>query len=568
MRQDFYAVLGVSPAASADEIRQAFRQLARRYHPDANPGDPAIVEHFKVVSEAYRVLSTPQLRAAYDQALQLAPGATPPSQAHVPTPPRPPSPGSQPRARPAPTGSSGAADVAPALMIRVTPAQPAIIPPHEPTRFYLLAELGSMREPAVIDPVPLDLALVIDRSFSMKGDKIAEVKRGVMNLLDQLHADDLLTLVYFDNKAEVMADGETVRGRAGIEQAIDQLSARGGTNIASGLHAALQRLAARQTRSRVMSLVLLSDGRTISDHERCVEMAAHARDMGVSITALGLGLDWNRDLLDQLAAVSGGSSDFVEKPSDLQGLFDEVILRLRATLASGMRMMLEPAPGVRITRAARIAPDIALAFAIPTNQLRTLSQANAGPVAVNLGALVGRPDIESAAVLWELLLDPSALTTRDGMYDLGRLTSAYWAPRQSGGQMERLEHFIQVPVNMTGQPAPTAPDVRLALELMTAYRLQAEADQLGEAGLIEEAVKRMRTAELRLQSAGSGDLATQARLAAQALTAASSTIKAQKVAHTRTAASDMAVTQTLRSKYLTKNHGGLFHRLRRLLYTP
>lgn len=553
MRQDFYAVLGVTPSASADEIRQAFRQLARQYHPDANPGDPAIAEHFKVVNEAYRVLSTPQLRAAYDQALRIVPqasGATPPSQAHVPTPPRPPMQRARPTAYPAPTTLSGDAGAVPALMVRVMPAQPAITPPREPTRFYLLAELGSMREPAVIDPLPLDLALTVDRSMSMKGEKLAESKRSVMNLLDQLHADDLLTLVVFENKAEVLADGETLRGRAGIEQALDQLSARGGTNIANGLEAALQRLAARQTRSRVMSLVLLSDGRTISDHDRCIELAAHARDMGVSITALGLGLDWNRTLLDQIAAVSGGSSNFVERPSELQGIFDEVILRLRATLASGMRMMLEPAPGVRITRAARIAPDIALAFSIPTNLLSTLPEASAAPVAVNLGALVGRPDVESAAVLWELLLDPAALVAHNGVYDLGRLTAAYWAPRQSGGQMERLEQILQVPVNMTSQPAPGSPEVRLALELMTAYRLQEQADQLREAGLIDEAVKRMRTAELRLQSAGSGELATQARLAAQALTAAD----------------DAAVTQTLRAKYYTKNHGGLFHRLRRLLY--
>ncbi|MGH2515052.1 MAG: vWA domain-containing protein, partial [Ktedonobacterales bacterium] len=405
------------------------------------------------------------------------------------------------------------------------------------------------REPAVIYPLPLDLALVIDRSFSMKGEKIAEVKAGVTNLLDQLHANDLLTLVFFDNKAEVLADGETVRGRAGIELALDRLNARGGTNIGSGLEAALERLAPRQTRSRVMSLVLLSDGRTISDSERCVELAAHARDMGVSITALGLGLDWNRDLLDRIAAVSGGGSNFVERPSELQGRFDEVILRLRATLASGMRMTLDPAPGVRIARATRVAPDIAEAFAVPTDALSGAADASGGLVTVDLGALVGRPDIESAAVLWEVLLDPAALVARNGAYDFGRISASYWSPRQGGGQMERLEHHLHLPVNTTGQHAPIEQDVRLALELITAYRLQTQADHLKTAGQVDEAVKRMRTAELRLQSAGSDDLASKARHAAQALGGAG----------------DLGITETLRAKYDTKNHGGIFHRLRRKL---
>lgn len=548
MRQDFYAVLGVSPAASADEIRQAFRQLARQFHPDANPGDPAAAEHFKVVNEAYRVLGTPQLRAAYDQALRIVrPAPSSASQAHIPTPPRGVV-GGGPRttARPATLNDAG---TIPALMVRATPAQTSIIPPHEPTRFYLLAELGATREPAVIDPLPLDLALVIDRSMSMKGEKIAEVKRGVMNLLDQLHADDLLTLVFFDNKPEVLADGETVRGRAGIEMALDRLNTRGGTNIASGLEAALERLAPRQTRSRVMSLVLLSDGRTISDSERCIELAAHARDMGVSITALGLGLDWNRDLLDRIAAVSGGGSNFVERPSELQERFDEVIMRLRATLAAGMRMTLEPAPGVRIARATRVAPDIAEAFTVPTTILPNTPDTGVGPVTVDLGALVGRPDIESAAVIWEVLLDPATLAARNGAYDLGRLSAAYWAPRHGGGQMERLAHQVLVPVNTTDHQAPISPDVRLALELIMAYRLQTQADQFKTAGQIEEAVKRMRTAELRLQSAGSGELASKARQAAQALAGAG----------------DVGVTETLRAKYDTKNHGGIFHRLRRKL---
>lgn len=553
MRQDFYVVLGVTPVASADEIRQAFRQLARQYHPDANPGDPAAAEHFKVVNEAYRVLGTPQLRAAYDQALRIvrpASGVPPSTQSSVSVPPRTAPARSRPTARPEPGLRPTDSGAIPALMVRVTPEQMAVVPPRELTRFCLLAELGATREPAVIDPLPLDLALVIDRSRSMQGGNIDGVKHGVTNLLDQLRADDLLTLVFFHNKAEVLADGESVQGRAGIEMALERLSADGGTNIASGLEAALERLAPRQTRSRVMSLVLLSDGRTISDHARCIELAAHARDMGVSITALGMGLHWNRDLLDRIAAVSGGSTNFVERPTELQGIFDDVILRLRATLASGMRMTLEPAPGVHIIRATRIAPDIAETFAVATDALSSPPAVSAGPISVDLGALVGRPDIENAVVVWEVLLDPSALAHYNGAYELGRLTATYWAPRHDGGQMERLEQALHLPVNTTGQHLPIASDVRLAIELSTAYRLQTQADQLQSVGRIDEAVKRMRTAELRLQSAGSGELATKARLAAQALTRAD----------------DTAVTETLRAKYDTKNHGGVYHRLRRRLH--
>lgn len=65
--KDYYAVLGVSRSASADDIKRAFRKLARKYHPDVNPGDKAAEAKFKEISEAYEVLSDDDKRKKYDQ---------------------------------------------------------------------------------------------------------------------------------------------------------------------------------------------------------------------------------------------------------------------------------------------------------------------------------------------------------------------------------------------------------------------------------------------------------------------------------------------------------------------
>src|SRR5450759_873539 len=71
--KDFYSVLGVGSSASQDEIKKAYRKLAKKYHPDANAGDPKAAERFKEISEANNVLGDAKKRKQYDEMRRLAP---------------------------------------------------------------------------------------------------------------------------------------------------------------------------------------------------------------------------------------------------------------------------------------------------------------------------------------------------------------------------------------------------------------------------------------------------------------------------------------------------------------
>src|ERR671919_3043922 len=66
-KQDYYEILGLKRDAKPDEIKKAYRRLARKYHPDVNPGDKAAEERFKLMSEAHDVLSDPKKRSVYDR---------------------------------------------------------------------------------------------------------------------------------------------------------------------------------------------------------------------------------------------------------------------------------------------------------------------------------------------------------------------------------------------------------------------------------------------------------------------------------------------------------------------
>src|SRR4051812_35136781 len=75
---DYYKVLGIEKKAPADEIKKAYRKLARRYHPDRNPGDPKAEERFKEISEAYDVLGDPEKRKKYDRGGSIFAGGSGP----------------------------------------------------------------------------------------------------------------------------------------------------------------------------------------------------------------------------------------------------------------------------------------------------------------------------------------------------------------------------------------------------------------------------------------------------------------------------------------------------------
>lgn len=516
-RPEFYAVLGLTVGAAPDDVKRAYRALARQLHPDANPGDPHASERFSMLHEAYHVLSTPDLRAAYDQALRAQhpePGTVPPSSG----PGGAPAGGWGPRApavaRGGPTRPQFQQPGEPALSLRCVSGLAALAPSRERRVFYVLSDVRVAAPIYAATRVPVALALVIDCGRAMRGPRLDTIRSAVRGLLSRLGPDDRVVLVGFDDRAEVLADGAPGEVRGALDQPLDRLSGQGTADMAGGLSAAIERLAARAGRQRVSGLLVVTQRRA-EEEARCFQLALRARESGMALTALGIGTEWNRDLLDQLAVITGGTADYLDRPEHLDTIAADWVTGLRARVAGDLRLSFEPAPGVATARATRIAPAIAELF---TQPIATGSwSAQDAAAQVHLGMVADHTGHDGPTVVWQLMLYPGTLALRNGFVRLGRLVADYDVPGAMSTAPERIELDVSVPPAAAGTEHALVPPVRSALELITAHRLQVQADALKAAGRTEEAAIRLSTSALRLRGADRHDLATATQRAADAL---------------------------------------------------
>lgn len=159
--KDLYAILGISPLATQEEIRHAYRKLVRRFHPDSG-SEEASVERFQEVQEAYRVLGDLARRQAYDR-------------------------------RRAERGKD--LTVALAWDILVSRQQLQALPDEQ--MLYLLVDLKPSGKTA-FKRIPLNLCLVIDQSTSMDGDRLDHVKAAAHQIVDELAKEDVVGVVAFN----------------------------------------------------------------------------------------------------------------------------------------------------------------------------------------------------------------------------------------------------------------------------------------------------------------------------------------------------------------------------------
>ena len=214
---------------------------------------------------------------------------------------------------------------------------------HEPV-VHALVNLRADQSSGGHD-LPVNLSLVIDRSGSMQGQKIADARQAALSMVDRLRAGDRVSIVSYSDGARVDVRSTVIndRTRRRIQAAIRRISTSGSTHLSGGLEAGIREVKRHVKEGQANRVLLISDGlanRGITSVSELNRIARAASQDGVVTTTLGLGEDYNEDLMTAVANHGAGNYYFVEHSEDLAGTLDSELDQMMATIAGGASLEL------------------------------------------------------------------------------------------------------------------------------------------------------------------------------------------------------------------------------------
>src|SRR6185312_14573946 len=195
-----------------------------------------------------------------------------------------------------------------------------------------------------------------DRSGSMSdAGKIDYLKRAAKLAVDRLGENDTLSIVEYDDQITLMRAAARVGDTSEIKRKIDELEPRGSTNLTGGMMRGVEevRHAMEGTASRdgtITRVILMSDGLANTGVTNPTEIARLVRDAkhdGVRVSAIGLGRDYDEDLMQAIAENGGGRYYYVESPTQIARMFQEELATLFETCASDMDIRFQGSAIVR-----------------------------------------------------------------------------------------------------------------------------------------------------------------------------------------------------------------------------
>lgn len=220
------------------------------------------------------------------------------------------------------------------------------------TAYLRVAMTGNAIEKAG-DRAPVNIALVLDKSGSMQGDKIRHAKEAAIMLVQRLRADDIVSVVTYDTNVNVVMPATKLIDKGMVIAGIQSIQADGSTALFAGVSKGAAELRKFLGKERVNRIILLSDGLANvgpSSPADLAELGASLGKEGMTVSTIGLGMGYNEDLMLELAQKSDGNHIFAENPTDLARAFDAELGDVLTVAAQSVTVRIQCAEGVRPVR--------------------------------------------------------------------------------------------------------------------------------------------------------------------------------------------------------------------------
>lgn len=449
MSENFYNLLKVPFDATTEEIREGYFNAVKTFHPDIN-SDKDSEKKFVQIQEAYATLSIPAKRTHYDALLNFA----------------------------SLTQNS--------IKIRTYFSRTAIPRLAEKQMFYALVELECLQKVDINSLPPIQVCLIVDRSNSMRGERLEMVRSNILQLLKKLRPNDLVSLVTFSDRAEVILPLTKVGDIYAIEKKLLTIHPGGATEIFQGLETGYLLFNDQEKNNALKSLILITDGHTYGDEGRCLKLAENAWTEGVNISCMGIGYDWNDSFLDQLSAAGGGSCVYVQTSENLSNYLETKLSSIKESYANQIEIIFTPKPGVEVSDAFRILPEVA-------------------PLKTENPIPIGSLEYGNKTVfIIEFKIDPVQENAENiGLLD-GKMTLD--VPSNPVKQVRyKINWTLSVNEASLGDKPPV--NILQAMSRLTLYRLQNRAKNDVVGGNYYQATKHLQYLATHLLSQGDRDLA-------------------------------------------------------------
>lgn len=212
----------------------------------------------------------------------------------------------------------------------------------ERTREHILTQVTASGMGSITGQrLPVNVALVIDRSGSMEGEPLEYVKRACAHVVDQLLPSDVLSIITFEETVDVLMPARHVTDPNLIKQHIARIVPGNTTNLFDGLYAGGAQAGSVPLDGYVTRVLLLTDGEPtagLRDFASIVNQVADLKARGITVTALGFGPEYNEELMAGIARRSGGNYYYIARPEEIPEVFRRELETVLGVTAKNVRL--------------------------------------------------------------------------------------------------------------------------------------------------------------------------------------------------------------------------------------